>query len=616
MFVGASFVFLLRSVDRERSSARLAVHSEQVLAAADRLERLVLELESGQRSFSVSGDQRSLALWQAARGAIPATGATFLRLTEVPAHHVRAQELVTAVNSYVTDYSAPLVSAARSTGAAGHRSPAAAKVTPREDRIRAQFDRFRVTEQGFVAGRQQQAAHDATQAKTAATIGLAGSLALILLYAGYMTRAIVLPIRRGAAMAHRLAEGDLSTRMPETGAGELGELEHAFNTMGQSLETSRDELRMLAEEQAAQLRVATLVARNAPAQELLEAVVEEVDRVLGASSTRMARYMPDDTVVIVVSSSPASALPVGASWPTDGEHLAGEVYRTGRPARRDSLEGLSSELGDRLREDGIRSAVATPIVVGGQLWGMLVAYWTDIVPGPDTEDRMEHFTDLVATAIANAASRAELRASRARVVATADETRRRIERDLHDGAQQRLVHTVMTLKLARQALEDAPEPGKELIDEALSHAEGATAELRELVHGILPASLGRGGLRAGVDSLVSRVPLQVSMDVTSERLPPILEATGYFVVAEALTNVVKHARASHAEVRAFIRDGELHVEVQDDGVGGAEMDGNLGLLGLHDRVTALDGVLTVVSPVDGGTAVSAVVPIPGLEDPS
>ena len=404
--------------------------------------------------------------------------------------------------------------------------------------------------------------------------------------------------------------------MPETGAGELGELEHAFNTMGQSLETSRDELRMLAEEQAAQLRVATLVARNAPAQELLEAVVEEVDRVLGASSTRMARYMPDDTVVIVVSSSPASALPVGASWPTDGEHLAGEVYRTGRPARRDSLEGLSSELGDRLREDGIRSAVATPIVVGGQLWGMLVAYWTDIVPGPDTEDRMEHFTDLVATAIANAASRAELRASRARVVATADETRRRIERDLHDGAQQRLVHTVMTLKLARQALEDAPEPGKELIDEALSHAEGATAELRELVHGILPASLGRGGLRAGVDSLVSRVPLQVSMDVTSERLPPILEATGYFVVAEALTNVVKHARASHAEVRAFIRDGELHVEVQDDGVGGAEMDGNLGLLGLHDRVTALDGVLTVVSPVDGGTAVSAVVPIPGLEDPS
>jgi signal transduction histidine kinase len=241
---------------------------------------------------------------------------------------------------------------------------------------------------------------------------------------------------------------------------------------------------------------------------------------------------------------------------------------------------------------------------------VVAAFDRDDALGGDTEARMAQFTELVATAIANANSRAELAASRARVVATADETRRRIERDLHDGAQQSLTHTVITLKLARRSLGDDGEPVAGLVDEALGHAERATEELRDLAHGILPAVLSRGGLHAGVETLVSRIRLPVSLDVTAERFPPVLESTAYFIVAEALTNVVKHANARSAVVRAFVNGDALHVEVRDDGVGGADTDGSSGLLGLHDRAAALNGELHVQSAPGAGTVVAATLPIP------
>jgi signal transduction histidine kinase len=228
----------------------------------------------------------------------------------------------------------------------------------------------------------------------------------------------------------------------------------------------------------------------------------------------------------------------------------------------------------------------------------------------DTEQRMLDFTELVATAIANAESRSELAASRARIVAAADQSRRRIERDLHDGAQQRLVHAVIVLKLALRGLSNADANAGELVAEALRHAEQANSELRELAHGILPAALTRGGLRAGVDALVSRVSLPVSVDVSVQRLPPGVEATAYFVVSEALTNVVKHARAGGAGVTARVERGELRVEVRDDGVGGARRGHGTGLEGLEDRVSALDGRLVLESPPGGGTRVCALVPVP------
>jgi signal transduction histidine kinase len=205
-------------------------------------------------------------------------------------------------------------------------------------------------------------------------------------------------------------------------------------------------------------------------------------------------------------------------------------------------------------------------------------------------------------------SRAELAASRARVVATADETRRRIERDLHDGAQQRLVHAVISLKLARRALGDADADAQKLVDEALGHAQQATDDLRELAHGILPSSLG-SGLRPAIDTVVSRMRLPVSADVTPERFSQAVEATAYFIVAESLTNVSKHANARRAAVKAVVDGDALRVEVSDDGRGGAAAVGGTGLMGLQDRAAALNGTLLVESPAGGGTVVTATLPV-------
>jgi signal transduction histidine kinase len=200
--------------------------------------------------------------------------------------------------------------------------------------------------------------------------------------------------------------------------------------------------------------------------------------------------------------------------------------------------------------------------------------------------------------------------ARARVLAASDEERRRVVRDIHDGAQQRLVHTVITLKLARRALADEDAQAAEpLVAEALEHAERATDDLRELAHGILPGVLTRGGLRAGVEALASRASLPVDIDVVAERFEPGIEATAYFVVAEALTNVVKHSGAKRADVRAFRQGGALHVEVRDDGAGGADVRAGSGLQGLDDRVSSLRGQMRVVSPPRGGTVVTAVLPL-------
>jgi signal transduction histidine kinase len=251
-----------------------------------------------------------------------------------------------------------------------------------------------------------------------------------------------------------------------------------------------------------------------------------------------------------------------------------------------------------------------PIVVEDRVWGVIAASSKSKPAFPaDTEARIAEFTELVATAIAKAEAHDELIASRARIVVAADEARRRIQRDLHDGAQQRLVHAVITLKLARRALEDDDENARELVDEALRHAESATEELRELSHGILPSVLARGGLRAGVESLVSRMSLPVETDVCEERFSPGVEATAYFVVSEALTNVAKHAGAESAVVRADADGGMLRVEVRDDGSGGADLEGGGGLVGLHDRMAALQGRLEIESPPGRGTRIVATLPL-------
>jgi signal transduction histidine kinase/ketosteroid isomerase-like protein len=369
---------------------------------------------------------------------------------------------------------------------------------------------------------------------------------------------------------------------------------------------ARSELQLLATEQAALRRVAELVARGVAPDEVFEAVAIEASSLLGKDSTALLRYERDrGAAIVAVSGGPAR---VGMRVPTDGDGIAADVLRTGRTTRIDSYRGLHGPAVDLARDVGLRAGVGAPIVVTGRLWGLIVAV-TSGEPSPaGTEDRLAQFGELVAAAIGNAESRAEITASRARVVAIADETRRRIRRDLHDGAQQRLACIVITLKLAREARHDPAGPPAKLVDEALQHAEGAIAALGELVHGIMPEALSRGGLLAGVHSLTGRMNLPVHVDVLAERLPGALETTAYLIVAEALTNALKHAQAGSAGVTAGLDGDVLRLEVRDDGIGGADPAHGTGLVGLVDRVAASGGTIAITSPPGDGTTVVVALP--------
>jgi len=373
---------------------------------------------------------------------------------------------------------------------------------------------------------------------------------------------------------------------------------------------ARAEVQRLADEQAALRRVATLVAHQSPPEEVFAAVAEEVGRLLHIEATTMFRYEDDGTASVVAAWGEAT-FPVGWRSTLEGENVAGMVLHTGRPARIDDYTKATGSIAAGARALGNRSVVGCPIVVDGRLWGAMITPSQQAEPlPPDTESRIAEFTELVATAISNIQARSDLAASRARIVAATDEEHRRVVRDLHDGAQQCLLHTIFTLKRARSALQNEDQSAPALLAEALEQAKQANDELRELAHGILPAALARGGLRAGVDALAARMPVPIDNGVAVGRLPDAVEATAYFVVAEALTNVAKHARAERAAVTARIEGGTLRLEVRDDGVGGARPEGS-GLVGLADRVAALDGRLRVESPADGGTLVAAAIPLHG-----
>jgi signal transduction histidine kinase len=388
---------------------------------------------------------------------------------------------------------------------------------------------------------------------------------------------------------------------------------------------------------------------------------------------------------------------LGTRFSLEGENVVAAVLRTRKAVRLDDWSNATGAVAEMARVLGIRSSVATPIAVEGRLWGTMIAVTDEVEPLPaDTESRLGQFTELVATAIANAEARGQVsqlveeQAALRRVAtlvargvaptdvfeaiareagrllgvdamhmgrydagaaisvagwsragdplpvgtrveldgrniaslvlqsgrparidgystpAAADEERRRVVRDLHDGAQQRLVHTIVTMKLARGALDEGDD-ARPTLAEALDQAEQANTELRELAHGIRPTVLARGGLRAGLEALASRTPVPVDIGVDVGRLPPTVEATAYFVAAEALTNVAKHARAQRAQVTAWVDDAALRLRVRDDGVGGARADGS-GLVGLADRVAALGGRFRVESPAGSGTLVAADIP--------
>jgi signal transduction histidine kinase len=374
----------------------------------------------------------------------------------------------------------------------------------------------------------------------------------------------------------------------------------------------------LAEQQAALRRVATLVAHGVSASQVFAAVAEEMARCLHVPIAHVVRYEPDGAATVVASYSAPGVqdIPAGERLTVEGDNIAASVFRTGRTARMDSFENAAGSVAARVRQLGMRSRVGAPIVVDDGVWGLaVVASRSEPLP-PDTEERISDFADLVATALANAATRAELVASRARIVAAADDARRRLERDLHDGAQQRLVSLGLQARLAERSV--TPEQNdlktqlsdlKMQLSDLASGLTGVTTELQEISRGIHPAILSEGGLGPALKSLARRSAVPVTFDVTIERrLPDAVEIAAYYVVAEALTNAAKHAQASRVDVRAVIMDAALHVSIQDDGIGGADARRGSGLIGLKDRVEAVGGHMRVTSPPGSGTLLHITIP--------
>jgi signal transduction histidine kinase len=613
LLVGTAFTIVIVAITELRQSTVLARNSEEVLAAANRLERLIIDLETGQRGFAITGDVRFLEPWNKARQNYAGQAGDLERLAAADLEQARrARQLTQSGAAYLREYSVPTVDATRSDRASALTAAVAQEGKQRVDVLRSDFDRFGSFEDRLAAARQDRARAAAHRVTLAAAVGVAGSIVLVLVFTGYLTRTIVRPVRRAAAMAGRLAAGDLGVRLPETGAEEIGALERAFNTMGGSLETSHNELRLLVEEQAALRRVATLVARAVSPAEVFDAVCGEMGRLLDAPVTRLLRFEPDGTASVLAGRGGLlnGFLQVGVPLPLDPKGVVAAVLKTGRAAR---LENVDHVLGPAAlaRQPGLRSAVAGPIVVESRLWGVMAAGWMESGRLPTgVEGRLAQFTELVGTAIANADSRVELAASRARVVAAADEARRRIERDLHDGTQQRLVSLALDLRAAEGAVPSGLVEIKAQLARTADGLAAAADDLQEISRGIHPAILSQGGLEAALKTLARRssvpVPLEVSLD---RALPENVEVAAYYVVSEALTNVAKHARASVVRVRLGADDGMVRLSVEDDGVGGAAPGHGSGLIGLRDRIEALGGKVEIASPPGKGTTLRVQIPV-------
>lgn len=361
----------------------------------------------------------------------------------------------------------------------------------------------------------------------------------------------------------------------------LTDVGHVFGRVI-AADTNRQYLSHLVEEQASLRRIAELAARGVPLPELFQTVVD--DTVCLFDACRACVHHHAGAEKVLAASARLS--------PYDDSHPGSETL--------DAKSADTSPASNRL---------VLPIIVEDVTWGVLTAEWAS-APPDGTAARLQAFANLTAIAIANADYREGLTKSRARIVAAGDNARRRLQRDVHDGAQQRIVHAILNLKLARDKAR-AGKPVVDLLDEAIRNAEDANRQLRDIVRGVLPAALTRAGLVAGIEAFVADVTVQVELELDIPRLPPSVEVTGYFLVAETLTNAVKHAGAAVVTVAARLSEqrDELVIVVSDNGVGGADPAGGSGITGLIDRVEAGSGTLEIVSPPGSGTRVTARFPL-------
>jgi signal transduction histidine kinase len=372
-----------------------------------------------------------------------------------------------------------------------------------------------------------------------------------------------------------------------------------------------DSPEQIAREHEALRRLAILVARQPSTAEVFAAVTEETGRLLGAQTSNLMRVANPELAVIVAGWSEGAAhVPVGSTGKLDGRGMVGKILETGRPSRVDNFDDVGGDVAKAMRSLGLRSGVAGPVIVDGRIWGALVVCSAGSEPlPPGTEDRVAAFAQLISLAIENAETREELAASRVRLVAAADEARRRIERDLHDGAQQRLVATALTLTLLDRKLEGGSDDASSLLASARQELDRGLSELRDLARGLHPAELTDHGVEAAVRSLAHRAPIAVDFHAAvPERVDATIEAACYFVVSEALTNVVKYAEASAVSVDLTVSDDTLVATIADDGIGGAEPELGSGLRGLVDRVQAVGGRLQLSSPPGEGTRLRAELP--------
>ena len=619
--VGASFLILLLAITNLREATQERRETREGLVAADELQRHVIDLETGLRGFVITREERFLEPWDEARATFRERAGRLQRLVaDDPVQLARARRIAQAGASYIRDYGTPLLDAVRRNEPSARSVARTEEGKRRVDTMRADFRGFTATARATLAERESDADSAGRRALGAGAVGLGGSLLLVLLFTGYLTRVFVRPVRRAAIMADRLAGGDLSARLPEDDIGEIGTLERSFNAMAGSLDASLGESRRLLEQQSALRRVATLVAQGVAPAEVFEVVTREVGLLSGGDIARMERYETDGSVTGVAAwSRDVGQLAVGTRFTLEGVSIAALVRESsrlresGRPVRIDSFADASGPIAEEARALGIKSSVGCPIVVSGRIWGVIAASSRSEEPFPaDTESQIGEFTELVATAIANAESRAELAASRARIVAASDETRRRIERDLHDGAQQRLVSLALSLRGAASAVPPELKEVRAELGGVRSGLDGVLEDLREISRGIHPAILSEGGLGPALRTLARRSSVPVVLEVDAEqRLPDQIEVAAYYVVSEALTNAAKHARASAVRVDVAMNGDELRLAIRDDGVGGVDAARGSGLIGLKDRVEAMGGTIVVESLRGEGTSLFVELPVDG-----
>jgi len=618
MVIAAAFVILAVAIEGLRGSESRSGQALEAELAASRLERLYFEIDSSQRGYLITGDRALLLPWYQARLQFPLTARQLEHLAGAggAGQGRLARQIAAEGNAYIRDYSVPLVTAAGHDLGAARTVATIAQGQHLANTLNANFDLFRAHQTEIFRAGQRRADAAAIRALAAAGVGVVGSIALILFCGGYLTRSVVRPVRRASEMAGVVAAGNLSARMPETGPGEVGSLEQSFNTMTDSLAASQDELHRVADEQGALRRVATLVALGVPPAEVFRAVASETGRVLGAKATVVARFEPDGTASVAgvweQPGTPESMPPIGSRWTASEPSLGGRVEQTGKTVRVSSYDSQSPADSAWAREHGIGSSVGSPVIVEGRPWGMILAYFGSDAPAPDddTGQRLLGFTELVAMAVANTESRAQLAASRARVVAAADDSRRRIERDLHDGTQQRLISLALQLRAAQRRLPAGQQDAGAQWSRTAQGLTDAIEELRAITSGLHPAVLEKHGLAPALRELVRRGSLPVRLDVqVSGRLPERVEVAAYYVVSEALTNAAKHARASAVTVKLSVAEDALRLVVTDDGAGGADPSGGSGLVGLRDRVEAAGGRLEVTSPPGVGTSLVATIPL-------